>query len=276
VHDPEISLAEQFLSNLERELNALAIQPRRPNRYPFDFIALEIINKSFALARSCLCLIRNGFPDEAYGLSRSIIECSIILRFLTQDPAHQADRTKLFYIVEITDKKSWLEFARAHITDPALVAELEKYAAEIRLEERYSNLPNAGGHWSSLRGFTWHVTKQEHPLDQEANPEKLRKKAYAVDYGYSSQYVHCSQVALGGYLPKFGILHSAFEVSQAAAPKQIPGDRVFWIIGLYLHATVRYTLFGMAMDRAEPFGRIIFEYLKGLQQVDSPSEGPGT
>jgi len=262
----ELVLATRFLKRMERALNAIELQPRNPNRYPFDCVALEIVNKSFALARSCLSLIRNGFPDEAYGLSRSIIECAMNLRFITQNPIAQGDRTKLFYIVEMTDKRSWLEFARSYLTDSEMLKGLEAYAAEIRLEERFPDAQEPR-HWSHLRGFVWRVATEEHPLDQDMNPERLRKIAYALDYAYASQYVHCSQVAIGSYLPEFGVWQRPFKVSRSAPEKDIPGDRVYWIIGIYLNAAIRYAFFGMGMDdKSYVFGRSLGIYLNFLHR----------
>ena len=56
------------------EINRLGIYPRNPWMYPFDLVGLATVSKAIALSKACLKLVRSGFPDEAYGLSRSIVE----------------------------------------------------------------------------------------------------------------------------------------------------------------------------------------------------------
>src|ERR1017187_149825 len=81
----EVRRVRGFVKIAEAEINALGIYPRNPWMYPFDLVGLATVSKAIALSKACLKLVSSGFPDEAYGLSRSIVECANNLRFVTAD-----------------------------------------------------------------------------------------------------------------------------------------------------------------------------------------------
>src|SRR6185312_16658100 len=86
----------EFVDSLEEMVNTMSIYTRRLDFYPFDTVAGELISKSFALARSAILLIQHGYPDEAFGLCRSMYESSIYLRYITRDAQHRDERANKF------------------------------------------------------------------------------------------------------------------------------------------------------------------------------------
>src|SRR5258708_13286329 len=92
----EMRNVKAYVRGAEAEVNRLGILPRLPYRHPFDILSLAIVSKVFTLSKACLTLLASGFPDEAFGLSRSIVECATNLRFLTAEPAVQYLRSKDF------------------------------------------------------------------------------------------------------------------------------------------------------------------------------------
>lgn len=81
----EIRKVSRFIRTAESEINRLGIYPRNPWMYPFDALGLSAVSKAIALSKACLKLVSSGFPDEAFGLSRSIVECANNLRFMTME-----------------------------------------------------------------------------------------------------------------------------------------------------------------------------------------------
>jgi hypothetical protein len=80
----ELRKVDRFIKVAETEINRLGVYPRKPWMYPFDLVGLSTVSKAIALSKACLKLVGSGFPDEAYGLSRSIVECANNLRFMTE------------------------------------------------------------------------------------------------------------------------------------------------------------------------------------------------
>jgi hypothetical protein len=89
----EIKKVRTYIKIAEAEINKLRIIPRLAYRYPFDSVALATLSKAFALSKACLKLLTSRLQDEAYGLSRTLVECATNLRYLTADPALQNQRT---------------------------------------------------------------------------------------------------------------------------------------------------------------------------------------
>jgi hypothetical protein len=189
-----------YVSRVEKVVSDFGIYPRRLGLALYDSVALTLISKAFALSRSVLLLIGNGYPDEAYGLSRSLFECSAALRYMTAEPRKRDERATEFVVFGEADKRYWLEQCRQSITDDDKLKDIEEYAAQLQLDARFPNPRAALGHWSSLgRGFAWKVLEDDHPQDADTYHRERRKAQYAVDYHATSQYVHCSERGVANY-----------------------------------------------------------------------------
>ncbi len=92
----EIEKIRAYIATAEDEVNHLNIVPRPLDQFVFDSISLASLSM-FALAKASLALLDVDFPDEGYGLSRSLVECAVNLRYLTQldarsHPGAQSER----------------------------------------------------------------------------------------------------------------------------------------------------------------------------------------
>ncbi len=93
----EIAKLRKYLDEAEALLAKAGIYGRKPLFNKFDVIAMALVSKAFSVARACLLLLDNGFEDEAYGMSRSVVECAWTLRYLTQTPAEIESRTWKYF-----------------------------------------------------------------------------------------------------------------------------------------------------------------------------------
>src|ERR1700722_8610000 len=239
----EIAKLENYMESLRLEVEGLQILPRGLLEYPIDSIALGMVSKSFALARACITLLKTDFPEEAYGLSRSVVECALILRYITSDPDFQSQRAAKFVGFSKDFKNYWLHFARQAYAGKPEEDEIERYAKRYKLTGDPSK---AQKHWSELRGFTWNAQNLNHPLDGTTFDKDFKVKSYAVDYFQTSQYVHCSQPALDDYVPSEG---KPFIVSCSSDLEINAGQRVLYILLSNLHAIVGYALYSLGIDR---------------------------
>src|ERR1700761_5321902 len=111
-------VAQRYLHTIRTLICDLAIYPRFSPGYEFDQIALGIVAKAFQLSESCMRLMELQYIDEAYALSRSIVECAATLRYLTSKPEQQADRTKKYMEYFTAEKLYHLNRVRTSGTDP--------------------------------------------------------------------------------------------------------------------------------------------------------------
>jgi Family of unknown function (DUF5677) len=220
--------------------------PRDMLRYRFDTVASSMMSKSLALARSCICLLKANQADEAYGLSRSLVECGLILRYLTSDQVLQSSRAAQFVEFTFDYKDVWVYHARNQFAGSSRADEVERYAKEWKLS---GDPRKAKKHWSKLRGFTWSAQSLVHPLDPPVFDEDYKEKEYVVDYFQACQWVHCSQPALDNYVPDQG---APFKFSNSSGKFVNPAHTVIYVLLSYLHIVMRYALYGLrvAVPRA--------------------------
>lgn len=133
----EIGKIRAYVERAETEVNKIAVSPRAAHKYPFDLVGLATLSKVFALSRACLKLLRSGLSDEAFGLSRSIVECATNLRYLTAEPALQDKRTWDFVKYALADKRS------GHTT-------LSNNSLARRRSVKYGNMRNSKGLFRTL------------------------------------------------------------------------------------------------------------------------------
>ena len=106
----EISKVARFVRAAEKEINAIGIAPRKPYKHPFDIVGLATLSKAFSLSNACLKLLRSDHPDEAFALSRSIVECANNLRYMTEKSDTQDKRVRYFVNQHKADKAYWAHY----------------------------------------------------------------------------------------------------------------------------------------------------------------------
>src|ERR1700734_3637779 len=87
---------EDYISRVAEAVEGTDFYPRSIRYYAFDTVASSMMSKAVALAKSCIILLKANQPDEAFGLSRSLVECALILRYITSDQAFQSKRAAEF------------------------------------------------------------------------------------------------------------------------------------------------------------------------------------
>jgi hypothetical protein len=238
----ELQKIRAYVKKAEREINALKIVPRAAHKFPFDIVGLATLSKAFALAKACLKLLASGSPDEAYGLSRSLVECATNLRYITAVPSEREKRTRDFVKFAEADKAFWYHHALQVAKIPKEKAQLRAYAKRMGIVD---NPKLARQHWSGQgSGFAWTTTLLDHPLDGPTTID-FRKKAHAVDYYQTSGFVHCSFAAIDNYLPDDGV---PFRVSHTSGHHETYQSTLFTLL-TYVHQAIVYVLDGINTDR---------------------------
>jgi hypothetical protein len=245
----EIQIVREYVDAVEREFNALKIRPRLFVLYPFDMIGLGLLSKAFGLARAGFVLLDSGMEDEAYGMMRSLVECALTLRFLTQD-----EDVRIFYKraydymrFAIADKQYWMHWALQNGAGEPIEAEILKHAKEWKLEDDPKLVKK---HWSGKDGFAWKTNLEPHPLDGDKSTDLTKKSVYAVDYHQTSNFIHCFSTGIDNYLPDEFVPFEVFDGSRSSEPFF---QKVIFMILRYVHACIAYTIFGLSMNRPKVF-----------------------
>jgi hypothetical protein len=239
--NPEILIVRGYLEKAEAEIARIGIMPRVAYRYPFDIVGLGTVSKAFALAYACVELLEAHLPDEAHGLSRSIVECAYNLRWITLDPDAQDSRARAYINFTKAAKSLWYYHALDFLAGKPEEVDLRAYAREMGIS---ADPLAAFKHWSGIGRFIWETCTANHPLDGSRTlRDKIRINA--ADYFGSSIYVHCSVPAIDSYCPEEG---QPFRVSRHSLSVATTDQTVLRIILMHIHEAVRYALFGMGME----------------------------
>lgn len=181
IFTPE-SVTELLVNQLEATVNRMSVFTRRPDRYPFDTVAGEIISKCFALSRGAILLIQAGYPDEAFGLCRSLYEASIYLRYITREPEHREHRATEYLEFGVTSKAFWFDLLMQGDLTDAERADIERYKAENEIPDDPKIVTQP---WSGRGRFVETFSKMGHPTDSSASTEQFRLRDKAIKlYGY--------------------------------------------------------------------------------------------
>jgi hypothetical protein len=257
----EIRKVSRFVQVAESEMNRLGVYPRTPWMYPFDIVGLATVSKAIALSKACLKLLNSGFSDEAYGLSRSIVECANNLRYMTADRDDLYDsRVRNYVRQHLADKAYWAHYCLELFAGRPEEKEIRDY---VDAQGIVPDTKPASRHWSSERGFVWDTTTIDHPLDG-AVTTKHKKISYAADYFQTSSFVHCSLPAVDNYLVEEA---TSFRVSTSTSLHETTQSTLF-IVFLYLHNTIAYALFGMNMDRPSRLQAVFQKTLDSLKPIE--------
>jgi hypothetical protein len=223
-------------------------------------VGLANLSKAFAIAKACLKLLASDYPDEAYGLSRSLVECATNLRYLTVDPAERERRTRDFVKFAMADKAFWYHHALESAKNQKEKAELRAYAQQFGIVD---DTKPARQHWAGKgSGFIWYATMLDHPLDGAVTVSH-RKKAYAVDYYQTSAFVHCSLPAIDCYYTDDGV---PFRVSASSGHHETHQSTLF-IILVYIHSAIGYVLDGLNIDRPARLNALFQRTLDNMKPV---------
>lgn len=235
-----------------------------PRVRSFDLIALSILNKAYRLSEACIFLIEEGFSDEAFGLSRSIIECAINLRYLTLNLDEIDSRANNFLQFIHADRKHLLKLIREEYPVDERNDAMEAIAKADKLDERWKTKGHPPNDWKEIEieNWTcWKIITAVHPLDTQLNIYCSIRKLFATFYRLASARIHCSVSSLDNYSSD---THFSFKIGEQRiiCLDHTREPLIAILEGLYLSA--RYALYGLKLDQTESFDKQIEDIDKKL------------
>ncbi len=228
----------KYVSAVINYFALLKLMPRDFRLYPFDTVGLELLSKSVSITRSCLILIGNSQADEAFGLSRSLVEAALILRHITRDQSLMFRESQKFLRFAFADKNFWHFHARKTFRHPESVEEINRYTSGWKFTD--GNPMAATRTWSDKYN-AWKSQTEVHPLDAKDDAQDDRIGSHAVAYTQASFFVHCTQPSLDNFFPEEGV---PFEIRPSSTKFVDSRGKVFYIVLLNLHKVVQMSCLG--------------------------------
>lgn len=264
VREKNISTAREYLHGWKSLIDAAGVHIIQPQARLFDSIAFSLLNKIYRLTQACLLLLEAGFVDEGYGLSRSIIDCALNLRYLTLDRSKIHERASNFHEFVYCEKKHFLQQCRKYLAPGDKLDEIEAFAKLERIEPRWAALVPPRhvakdlplNDWKLIEGPEWNgwkIVTEIHPLDPEISTNDLLLKQYAADFRGASAMVHCSIRALDNTFAEPG---EPFSVGENLTTTFDHNLEPLIVILVSLHQAVRYAFYGANIDQTDGFDKL--------------------
>jgi Family of unknown function (DUF5677) len=168
-------------------------------------VALALYSKCITVAEATIVLIDADFPDEAFGMTRTLIDIFITMHYITNKDTDS--RAQLYYQYFAKDIAEWAKIVtdywpqQAHTLKPRIL----KAAANYPHPHRWSGKPTSQ---MALEPDTVEV-------DPATGQPVVHDFAYRVVYRWTSHYVHPTIGALDNHVVQAG--HDNFVVRSGHA-----------------------------------------------------------
>jgi hypothetical protein len=202
---PKVRQLKRILNKISRYLDDQWIYPRKGTY--LDVTVLTLLSKSLALSRSTVCLVQNGFREEAFAASRTLLELALNLRYITNARTPEI-RAKRFVQFVAKIKLEWGTRAVEHFawTRKAVRQQSPFYKAFQKLKRKYpkqswlqASRKHSKGVWTmAMEPDRFEkvavVDRKGKPvLDKRGKPKTKPftwEFDYKVIYFWTSQFVH--------------------------------------------------------------------------------------
>lgn len=187
----------RFIETIADLVNETGFYPRC-NVY-LDAVLLALLSKSLAVGSAVRVLVEAGFPEEAFGLSRTLIDLYLTTRYITnRDASGRADKFAGFSAKE---KQGWDRISQKYYGRPATTDARRR--SEILNEARQYPHP----HWWTGRGdHTKQMALEDdtYEIDAASGKPLTAEFDYEVVYKWTSYYVHPTASSLDSHAVQRG------------------------------------------------------------------------
>jgi Family of unknown function (DUF5677) len=178
----------QQLTRLENFLNDWQMIPS--SRFPRNRVFLALLSKALTEGRAVCALVRAGFPAEAFGLSRTLIDIFFSVRYMTNKDTETRVSTYVDYLARVA--KEWRNLSQKYYPQQLLelsASDVEMMKVAEQFPKRHQWTAHGGGaRFMALEPDTFEVNEQGQPVSGEFDYDAL--------YFWTSQYVHVTMHAL--------------------------------------------------------------------------------
>lgn len=179
------------IARLEKFINNWKMIPATADVRNRVFLAL--LSKALTLGRAVCALVRTGFPAEAFGLTRTLIEIFFSVRYMSNKDTKARITTYVEYAARV--QKEWVALNDKYFPDRKLDLP-PSHAKAMKIADKYKSRHQWTAHggqakFMALEPDTFEVNQQGEPTTEELD--------YDAFYFWTSQYVHATIHSLYGH-----------------------------------------------------------------------------
>ncbi len=212
---------------LEKYLNDLAIIPS--TSYVGTAVLLALLSKSLTVARAICCLVESGFPAEAFGLTRTLVDLYLTVHYIANKDTETRAKTYIEYFAKVHAEWGAINakyYPGRKLIEPAFHEEAMKVAEKFKSKHA----------WTGIGGQTRMMAFEEDTVDIGDDGKPFKSEFdYEVIYFWASHFVHGTVIALDAHEME---PCKAFSV-RGGKPKQYFGDTaLFNVLAFVVRAFV--------------------------------------
>jgi Family of unknown function (DUF5677) len=180
---------------LESYINDLTVIPS--TSYVGTAVLLALLSKSLTVSRAICELIGSGFPAEAFGLTRTLVELYLTIHYIANKDTEARAKTYVEYFAKV--HAEWGEINAKYYPGRKLV-EPAFHDEAMKIAEKFKNKHA----WTGIGGQTRMMAFEEDTVDISDDGKPFKSDFdYEVIYFWTSHFVH-GTVAI---LSSFGVWH---------------------------------------------------------------------
>jgi hypothetical protein len=189
---PEIEHVRKFVAYAKLRVNEAWYYPPL-NAYRYT-VALALYSKCLTVAEAIMALLDAGFSDEAFGMTRTLVDIYITLRYIANQDTEE--RARLYYKFIAKDIHGWSDLAKDYwpkllrLPDPRIIAEASRYPSPHR--------------WSGKTVKEMALEPDTFEADPTTGKPAVFDFPYRVIYRWTSHFVHPTIVALKNHVVQPG------------------------------------------------------------------------
>jgi hypothetical protein len=161
-------------------------------------VILPLFSKALTVGRAICALVDEGFPAEAFGVSRTLVDIYFCVRYMSNKDTEARITTYVEYWARVHEEWGNIiakYFPKTKLKHPSWHDEVIELAKKFRSKHQWT------GHGGQARLMALEEDTRE--LDEEGKPFKSDFD-YDVIYFSTSHYVHVTVIALEGHASERG------------------------------------------------------------------------
>jgi hypothetical protein len=211
------------IEDLEEYLNELGIIPS--TSYLGSRVLLGLLSKSLTVGRAVCVLVETGFPSEAFGLTRTLVDLYLTVHYIGNRDTESRATTYVEYFAKVHaewDKINSKYFPGRKLNQPAYHKDVMKMAEKFRSKHA----------WTGVGGQTKMMAFEDDAFDVDDDGQPFRSEFdYDVMYFWASHYVHGTVIAIEDHTAQPG---EVFRVRSGKVRQYLGDNALFNVLAFVL------------------------------------------
>ncbi len=240
-----------------------------------DKVVLAHVSKGLKVAQGVLYLVDAGLPEEAFGLSRTLVEVAFNLRFITNKYSERRARRFVHYyavwkleqirraVKHFKGGKDKLGRPQPKYTKAQLRKQVPQYETMVKLARKFPNRNSwtQTHNWKASRGGAWKMAVEPDKYEKVDGQPVKWEFDYDWIYFWTSQYVHATVACMDSHSV---VPREAFVINIAPERGEHTAGLAVFNTALYLHKILVMAFRAIKHDFPEndlfaPLGKLLTE-----------------